>query len=84
MSTTGPKIGSADVVEGLTETISRQVLFSAEALDVHLTIHSLWRTGERSDLTITCASEVFSVHRLVLCPRSTFFNAACKGEWKVD
>ncbi|KAI9781051.1 MAG: hypothetical protein M1839_006326 [Geoglossum umbratile] len=43
---------------------------------------SLFQSDKYSDLTITCGSEIFKVHRAVVCPRSKFFAAACDGRFK--
>lgn len=40
-------------------------------------------SADYSDLTITCGEKEFKVHRAVICPRSDYFDAACKGEFKV-
>lgn len=40
-------------------------------------------SADYSDLTITCGEKEFKVHRAVICPRSNYFDAACKGEFKV-
>lgn len=45
---------------------------------------SLLETGKYSDLTLVCQGRGFTVHRNVLCPASTFFAAACDGEFKVS
>ncbi|KAI9778216.1 MAG: hypothetical protein M1839_008333 [Geoglossum umbratile] len=57
-----------------TETSDVQGLVKATA--------SLFQSGKYSDLTITCGSEIFKVHRSVVCPRSQFFAAACNGKFK--
>lgn len=36
-----------------------------------------------SDITIHCGSEEYKLHRAIICPRSTFFTAACSGEFIV-
>ncbi|KAI1436273.1 hypothetical protein GGR50DRAFT_693274 [Xylaria sp. CBS 124048] len=38
--------------------------------------------GDYSDLEILCAGKVYRVHRSVICPRSDFFTAACRGGFK--
>ncbi|CVL07630.1 uncharacterized protein FMAN_14507 [Fusarium mangiferae] len=42
----------------------------------------LYRTGLYSDLTITCQGNTYRVHKAIVCPRSTFFTAACNGNFK--
>lgn len=37
-----------------------------------------------SDLTISCGGQDFRVHRAVICPRSSFFAAACSGEFQAS
>ncbi|KAF6235108.1 hypothetical protein HO173_006735 [Letharia columbiana] len=41
----------------------------------------LWTSQKYSDMTIRCGSKEYKVHRSVICPRSTFFAAACNGEF---
>lgn len=45
-------------------------------------IESLWTSGMYSDLTIRCGFEEYKVHRSIICPRSTFFAAACNGKFE--
>lgn len=43
----------------------------------------LEKLAELSDLTVLCGSRTFKAHKAVLCPRSTWFEAACrKGAFK--
>lgn len=56
--------------------------------DIHMEnmaagIKSVFESSKYSDLTIRCKGNEFKVHRNILCPRSTFFTAACDGEFKV-
>ncbi len=46
-------------------------------------IRSVFESSKYSDLTIRCRGKEFKVHRIILCPRSTFFAAACDGEFQV-
>ncbi|KAF5253945.1 hypothetical protein FANTH_1270 [Fusarium anthophilum] len=43
---------------------------------------NLLRTGDYSDLTITCSKDQCRVHKAIICPRSKFFKAACDGNFK--
>lgn len=40
-------------------------------------------SSKYSDLTIHCGSDVYKLHRVVICPRSDFFAAACDSGFKV-
>ncbi|KAG4275769.1 hypothetical protein FPRO04_08283 [Fusarium proliferatum] len=51
-----------------------------EMLDKSL--FELYRTGLYSDLTITCQGDTHRVHKAIVCPRSSFFTAACNGNFK--
>ncbi|KAF5620356.1 speckle-type POZ [Fusarium sp. NRRL 25303] len=42
----------------------------------------LYRTGLYSDLAITCQGNTYRVHKAIVCPRSSFFTAACNGNFK--
>ncbi|KAF5610717.1 amino acid transport gap1 [Fusarium subglutinans] len=42
----------------------------------------LLKTGDYSDLTITCGKDQYRVHKAIICPRSKFFKAACDGKFK--
>ncbi|KAK7921500.1 hypothetical protein PG985_009522, partial [Apiospora marii] len=42
----------------------------------------LYRTGEYSDLIISCGGTDYRVHRSIICPRSHFFAAACRNGFK--
>lgn len=43
---------------------------------------SVWSSGLYSDLTVLSGNETFKVHQCIICPRSTFFTAACRGGFK--
>ncbi|MCJ1282827.1 hypothetical protein MMC26_002153 [Xylographa opegraphella] len=40
------------------------------------------RTSKYSDLVIRCHEREWKVHRVVICPRSKFFEIACDGDFK--
>ncbi|KFY28492.1 hypothetical protein V493_02906 [Pseudogymnoascus sp. VKM F-4281 (FW-2241)] len=40
------------------------------------------KTGTFSDLTITCGDKTWNAHRVVVCSKSSFFRAACVGNFK--
>ncbi|KAL9560968.1 hypothetical protein ACKAV7_014997 [Fusarium commune] len=42
----------------------------------------LLKTGDYSDLVISCGKDQYRVHKAIICPRSHFFKAACDGEFK--
>ncbi|KAG4261291.1 hypothetical protein FPRO03_11842 [Fusarium proliferatum] len=42
----------------------------------------LLKTGDYSDLTISCGKDQYRVHKAIICPRSHFFKAACDGKFK--
>ena len=37
-----------------------------------------------SDITIRCGFDEYKLHRAIICPRSAFFAAACKGDFMVS
>jgi hypothetical protein len=39
---------------------------------------SIHETSDYADLTILCGPKAFRVHKAILCPRSSFFTAACR------
>ncbi|KAI4153852.1 MAG: hypothetical protein LQ341_000467 [Variospora aurantia] len=43
---------------------------------------SLLESGQYSDLTIKVGEEQFHVHRMMICPESKFFEAACNGKFR--
>ena len=45
---------------------------------------SLWASQLYSDITVRCGSTEYKLHRSIICPRSTFFAAACKEEFMVS
>ena len=46
-------------------------------------LQNLLSSSQYSDLIIRSGSEEFKVHRAIICPRSTFFAAACNGPFQV-
>lgn len=44
---------------------------------------ALFKTGKYSDLTIECGTYRFKAHKSVVCPQSSFFEAACENGFKV-
>ncbi|KAF4946278.1 hypothetical protein FGADI_11304 [Fusarium gaditjirri] len=42
----------------------------------------LLKTGDYSDLVISCGKDQYRVHKAIICPRSHFFKAACDGKFK--
>ncbi|EED11610.1 BTB/POZ domain protein [Talaromyces stipitatus ATCC 10500] len=52
---------------------------SAEMLNL---LASLYLNPQYSDLTIICGTEVFPVHRNIVCPRSSYFARSCGGNFK--
>ena len=47
-------------------------------------VRRLLKSGQYSDITITCGRSSFKAHRAVICPKSKFFEAACKKGFKVS
>ncbi|KAL8656188.1 MAG: hypothetical protein Q9210_000415 [Variospora velana] len=43
---------------------------------------SLLESGQYSDLTIKVGEQQFHVHRMMVCPQSKFFEAACNGKFR--
>ncbi|PVH95408.1 hypothetical protein DM02DRAFT_537435 [Periconia macrospinosa] len=43
---------------------------------------SLFESGKYSDLTITCGSKRYPVHRALLATRSSFFDGACRNPFR--
>ncbi|CAG9989382.1 unnamed protein product [Clonostachys byssicola] len=50
--------------------------------DLHNSMSSLFKSGVYSDLTVICGRDKYPVHRAVVCPRSKFFEAACRHNFK--
>ena len=46
-------------------------------------LSGLLGSGKYSDLTLTCGSRSWKVHKGVLCLQSDFFAKACDGNFKV-
>lgn len=46
-------------------------------------LDDLFHSSKYSDLTIRCGSEMWKVHRAIMCQRSPFFAAACDGDFQV-
>ncbi|CAH0056208.1 unnamed protein product [Clonostachys solani] len=44
--------------------------------------NSLFNSGLYSDLTVICGDDKYLVHKAVICPRSTFFEGACRHNFK--
>ncbi|KAI1191525.1 hypothetical protein F5B17DRAFT_382209 [Nemania serpens] len=42
----------------------------------------LYSSGDYSDLTIMCNGKNYQVHKCIICPRSDFFAAACRHDFK--
>lgn len=38
----------------------------------------LFLSGKHSDLTVICGDDKYEVHKSIVCPRSEFFDAACR------
>ncbi|KAF5989214.1 speckle-type POZ [Fusarium coicis] len=45
-------------------------------------LFKLYETEMYSDLKIACGWDIHKVHKAIICPRSTFFTAACNGNFK--
>ncbi|KAI1160436.1 BTB/POZ protein [Nemania serpens] len=45
-------------------------------------VKRLHSNGDYSDLTIVCDGKHYRVHKCIICPRSDFFAAACRGGFK--
>ncbi|KAF5689979.1 speckle-type POZ [Fusarium denticulatum] len=45
-------------------------------------LFKLYETEMYSDLIITCGGDVHKVHKAIVCPRSSFFTAACSRNFK--
>ncbi|KAI7153245.1 hypothetical protein KC349_g8496 [Hortaea werneckii] len=46
-------------------------------------LRNCFETGEYADMTITCGSRVWRVHKVVVCSRVPFFAKAVAGKFKV-
>ena len=47
-------------------------------------LSGLLGSGKYSDLTLTCGSRSWKVHKSVLCLQSDFFAKACDGDFRVS
>ncbi|CAI6077698.1 unnamed protein product, partial [Clonostachys chloroleuca] len=47
-----------------------------------LILASIYSSGQYSDFTITCKGKRFQVHKAIVCPRSGFFAAALRTDFK--
>ncbi|KAI4718036.1 Arabinanase/levansucrase/invertase [Aureobasidium sp. EXF-10727] len=45
-------------------------------------IAQIHETGMYSDLTVTCGTDSYKVHKAIVCTQSEFFYRACKGSFK--
>ncbi|VUC32711.1 unnamed protein product [Clonostachys rosea] len=45
-------------------------------------LQRLFKNESYSDLTILCGGSQYKVHRALICPRSSFFEAACRNNFK--
>jgi hypothetical protein len=45
---------------------------------------ALLGSGKYSDLTLTCGSRSWKVHKGVICLQSDFFAKACDGDFRVS
>ncbi|KAI1196251.1 hypothetical protein F5X97DRAFT_220570 [Nemania serpens] len=66
------------------EDISPQVPFGMDKPSEELlgSLKRLYANGDYSDLTIVCNGKHYEVHKCIICPRSEFFAAACRGGFK--
>ncbi|KAL8375997.1 hypothetical protein RB595_007213 [Gaeumannomyces hyphopodioides] len=45
-------------------------------------LKGLHQSGDYSDLTLSCGGKDYKLHKSIVCPRSHFFAAACRGHFK--
>ncbi|KAF2459116.1 hypothetical protein BDY21DRAFT_267532, partial [Lineolata rhizophorae] len=45
-------------------------------------LYRLFIDPKYADLTVTCGTDVYRLHKSVVCPRSDFFAKACEGNFK--
>ncbi|KAG8533296.1 uncharacterized protein KY384_002079 [Bacidia gigantensis] len=46
------------------------------------TFKDLLESGKYTDMTISCGEDIYKLHKLVICPQSSFFEKACMGPFK--
>ncbi|WJG37254.1 uncharacterized protein FOBCDRAFT_245766 [Fusarium oxysporum Fo47] len=68
------------VIKSLPTMASEKMNQHFEMLGASLS--KLYETGTYSDLIITCGNDTYQVHKAIVCPRSSFFTAACSGKFK--
>ena len=51
--------------------------------DLIRSLSNIFGSSKYSDVTVCCGSDVYKLHRAVICPRSDFFAAACDLGFKV-
>jgi hypothetical protein len=93
---TGPKSKIHAPVENSASTTHRYYRDSSHTTTVPVVndgshffralVWDMYKTGRYSDFTIKVQGSVreFHVHRAVICPQSSIFEAACRGEFVVS
>jgi hypothetical protein len=64
------------------DTVKRCVPSLTSSLRVKITSGSSYKSGDLSDLVITCGGDTYHVHKKVVCNRSDFFSRAIKWSSK--
>lgn len=79
------KMGSTNAVQqALLAGLSKSVFYYFQSIESPINFLCRLKTSaDYFDLTITCGGKEFKVHRAVVCSQSDFFDAACKGSFKV-